>query len=100
MDCTAIRAEITANNSQITELGREDGAKVGQNIAMGVAGAFIPVLWFGMDFQNASGKEGKALTDRNAYLAQVAAQRCAGIAEAPMAGTPAETSMVAANPFR
>ena len=53
-----------------------------------------------MDFQNASGKEGKALTDRNAYLAQVAAQRCAGIAEVPMAGTPAETSMVAANPFR
>ena len=37
MDCAAIRAEITANNSQITELGREDGAKVGQNIAMGVA---------------------------------------------------------------
>lgn len=100
MDCVAIRAEITANNAQITELGREDGAKVGQNIAMGVAGAFIPVLWFGMDFQNASGKEGKALSDRNAYLAQVAAQRCSGVAEAPMAGTPAGTSMAAANPFR
>lgn len=42
------------------------------------------MLWFGMDFQNASGRE--ALTDRNAYLAQVAAQHCAEVVEAPMAG--------------
>ena len=52
--------------------GREDGGKVAQN----VAGVFIPVLWFAMDFQDASGKEGRALSQRNGYLAQLAANRC------------------------
>jgi len=75
-DCTAIMAEINTNNEQISALGKEDGGKVGQNIAAGVVGVLIPVLWFAMDFQDASGKEGKALSQRNQYLAQLAANRC------------------------
>lgn len=77
MDCQAIQAEITANNQQIAELARERGAKVAQNVAAGVAGLFIPVLWFGMDFQNAAGREATALEQRNAYLARLAETRCA-----------------------
>lgn len=75
-DCSAVMAEIRANNDQIAQLGREDGSKVAQNVAAGVAGVFIPVLWFAMDFQDAAGKEGRALSQRNQYLAQLAASRC------------------------
>jgi hypothetical protein len=75
-DCTAITAEIQSNTTQIGTLGSEAGAKVAQNILMGAAGVFIPVLWFGMDFQGAAGKETTALQQRNAYLARVAESRC------------------------
>ena len=85
-DCSAVMAEIRANNDQIGQLAREDGGKVAQNVAAGVAGVFIPVLWFAMDFQDASGKEGRALSQRNQYLATLAAQRCGHVtAEAPAA---------------
>jgi hypothetical protein len=77
-DCTAVMAEINNNTRQIGALGSEDGGKVAQNIAAGVAGLFIPVLWLAMDFQNAPGKEGVALSQRNAYLAQLAEARCNG----------------------
>ena len=56
MDCAAINAEVQANNKKITELGSEEGKKVAQNVIVGAAGLLIPVLWFGMDFQNAAGK--------------------------------------------
>ncbi len=75
-DCQAIMAEIQSNTTQIGKLGSEEGAKVAQNIIMGTAGLFIPILWFGMDFQNAAGKEGAALQQRNSYLARVAETRC------------------------
>ncbi len=78
MDCNAIVAEVRANSTQIGELGREDGQKVGQNVAVGIVGVLIPVLWFGMDFQDASGKEGTALESRNQYLSTLAQQKNCG----------------------
>jgi hypothetical protein len=51
MDCAAISAEAQANNAKLHELGVEEGNKVGQNVAAGVAGLFIWPLWFAMDFQ-------------------------------------------------
>jgi hypothetical protein len=93
-DCSAVMAEIRANNDQIGQLGREDGGKVAQNVAAGVAGVFIPVLWFAMDFQDASGKEGRALSQRNQYLATLAAQRCGHLAAeaAPPPAAPARSA--------
>ena len=76
MDCAAINAEVQANNKKITELGSEEGKKVAQNVIVGAAGLLIPVLWFGMDFQNAAGKEVSALQSRQQYLATLAEQRC------------------------
>ena len=35
----------------------------------GVAGLFVPVLWFGMDWQGAANKEVAALQSRQQYLA-------------------------------
>ena len=65
-------------NERISELGSEQGAKVAQNVVAGVAGLFIPVLWFGMDFQGAAGTEQAALQGRQQYLASLAGERCGG----------------------
>jgi hypothetical protein len=43
-----------------------------------VAGLFIPVLWFGMDFQGTQDKEMAALQNRQQYLGALAAQRRCG----------------------
>jgi hypothetical protein len=77
-NCTAIMAEVNANNQRISELGSDQGAKVAQNVVAGVAGLFIPILWFGMDFQGASGTEQAALQARQQYLASLAEERCKG----------------------
>ncbi|MCI0599871.1 MAG: hypothetical protein L0Y50_05370 [Beijerinckiaceae bacterium] len=76
-DCPAIRAEIEANNRRASELASEKGVKVVQNVAAGVAGIFVPVLWFGMDWQGTASDEISALQSRQQYLATLAGQRCA-----------------------
>ena len=55
--CAMIVAEIEGNNIKVQELAGEQGGKVAQNVAAGVAGVFIPVLWFAMDFKGAASKE-------------------------------------------
>lgn len=84
MDCAAINAEVQANNKKISELGSEEGKKVAQNVIVGAAGLLIPVLWFGMDFQNAAGKEVSALQSRQQYLATLAEQRCGAAPPVPV----------------
>jgi hypothetical protein len=81
-DCGAIMVEANANRTKIAELGSEEGSKVAQNVAAGVAGLFVWPLLFAMDFQNAAGKEGAALQQRNAYLARMAETRCNAPVEA------------------
>ena len=75
--CEQIIAEAKINNDRITALAKEEGWKVTQNVAAGVVGLVIWPVWFGMDFQDAAGKEGKALSQRNEYLGTLAQQRCA-----------------------
>jgi hypothetical protein len=74
--CDQVMAEINANNQRMSDLASEEGLKVGQNVAAGVVGLFIWPVWFGMDFQDAAGKEGKSLSQRNEYLGTLAQQRC------------------------
>lgn len=76
LDCKAILAEVEANNQRVSDLASEEGLKVAQNVAAGVAGIVIPVLWFGMDFQGAASKEVTALQSRQQYLATMAEERC------------------------
>jgi hypothetical protein len=83
MDCTAIMAEVGSNNAKVQQLAADQGLKTTQNVAAGVAGLFIPVLWFGMDFQGTADKETQALQARQQYLASLAAQRCCGEPAAP-----------------
>jgi hypothetical protein len=81
-DCTAIAAEIEANNQKVTQLASEQGLKVGQNVAAGVAGLVVWPLLFAMDFQDSAGKEVAALQSRQQYLATLAQQKCAAAAPA------------------
>lgn len=78
MDCTAILAEVTANNEKVKQLASDKGLKTAQNVAAGVAGFVIPVLWFGMDFQGTADAEITALQNRQQYLAMMADQKRCG----------------------
>jgi hypothetical protein len=75
--CPAIKAEIEANNQKVKVLASEQGLKVGQNVAAGVAGLVVWPLLFAMDFQDSASKEVTALQSRQQYLASLAEQRCA-----------------------
>ena len=84
MDCTAILAEFSGNNERVKQLAADKGLKTTQNVAAGVAGLFIPVLWFGMDFQGTADTEIAALQNRQQYPAMMADQkRCAAEPESP-----------------
>jgi hypothetical protein len=76
-DCTMVQAEIQANNIKVKELADEQGLKVAQNVAAGVAGLVVWPLWFAMDFKGAASKDVAALQARQQYLAALATERCA-----------------------
>ncbi|MCP3409126.1 hypothetical protein [Bradyrhizobium sp. CCGB01] len=78
MDCAAIAIEVQTNNAKVQQLASDKGLKVAQNVAAGVAGLVIPVLWFGMDFQGTADTEIQALQARQQYLAALAEQRRCG----------------------
>jgi hypothetical protein len=84
-DCAAITAEIEANNPKVTALASEQGLKVSQNVAAGVAGLVVWPLLFAMDFQDTADKEVAALQSRQQYLATLAQQKCAPAPPAPAA---------------
>ena len=83
MDCTAILAEVSANNERVKQLASDKGLKTTQNVAAGVAGLFIPVLWFGMDFQGTADTEITALQSRQQYLSMMADQKRCGTEPEP-----------------
>jgi hypothetical protein len=100
-DCLAIAAEVQANNQKLPELASEEGAKVGQNVAAGVAGLFIWPLWFAMDFQGSASKEVTALQSRQQYLGTLAEQkRCWESAAGTAKGlvSPAPVALTAPQP--
>lgn len=97
MDCTAILAEVSANNERVKQLAADKGLKTTQNVAAGVAGLFIPILWFGMDFQGTADTEITALQSRQQYLSMMADQKRCGVEPEP-AAPPAAKPKRAAKP--
>jgi hypothetical protein len=83
MDCPAILAEVNANNEKVKQLASDKGLKTAQNVAAGVAGFVVPILWFGMDFQGTADAEITALQNRQQYLAMMADQKRCGEEPAP-----------------
>lgn len=93
MDCNAIFSEVQANNAKVQQLASDQGLKTAQNVAAGVAGFVVPILWFGMDFQGTADKETAALQSRQQYLAALAEQRrCGEAAPPPQAARPARSN--------
>jgi hypothetical protein len=84
MDCAAIMVEVQSNNEKVQQLASDQGLKTAQNVAAGVAGFVVPILWFGMDFQGTADKETQALQARQQYLGTLAEQkRCGAEPEPP-----------------
>jgi hypothetical protein len=94
-DCAAIIAEVQANNQKVGDLAGDEGGKVAQNVVVGVAGLFIPILWFGMDFQGTAGKEVAALQIRQQYLAVMEERHCGSLSPIP---PPQQPAVVAVSP--
>ena len=74
--CTMITAEIQANNLKVEELASEQGVKVAQNVAAGVAGLVVWPLLFAMDWQGSAGTDVAALQARQQFLTSLALERC------------------------
>ena len=67
MSCDMINLEISDNNNKIMNLMPKT-QKTGKNVGLGVAGAFLLVPWFFMDFSDAERIEIEAFQRRNQRL--------------------------------
>ena len=59
--CSGLKAEIANNEAEIAKLLPSEDA-TGKNVALGVAGVFLIVPWFFMDFKEGEATEIKALS--------------------------------------
>lgn len=69
--CKALEFEMMSIQSEIQRLLPKTD-KTGQNVALGVAGWFLLVPWFFMDFKNAEQTEYEAYRQRYNHLASLA----------------------------
>ncbi len=69
--CEALVYEIQNAENEIQRLLPKTD-KTGQNVALGVAGWFLLVPWFFMDFKNAEATEYQALRQRHQHLTSLA----------------------------
>lgn len=69
--CEALEFEIANTESEMNRI-IGDTDKTGKNVALGVAGAFLLVPWFFMDFKNAEATEYQALRQRYQHLTSIA----------------------------
>ena len=72
--CVGLKSEIAANEAEIARLAPGEDA-MGKNVALGVAGAFVLVPWFFMDFKDGEGVEIQALRRRNQWLREIAYEK-------------------------
>ncbi len=76
--CKALKYELTTVQSEIQRLLPKTD-KTGKNVALGVAGWFLLVPWFFMDFKNAEQTEYEAYRQRYNHLATIAMSKNCGI---------------------
>jgi len=82
--CNALRIELSQTEQELRRL-MPDTDKTGKNTALGVAGLFLIVPWFFMDFKGAEEVEVNALRNRYNTLAIMASEKNCGfkVAEPP-----------------
>lgn len=76
--CRALEFEMTNIQGEIQRLMPERD-KTGQNVGLGIAGAFFLIPWFFMDFKNAEATEYEALRQRYNHLGSVAIDKRCGV---------------------
>lgn len=69
--CESLQFELANTEGEMRRLLAKSD-KTGQNVALGVAGAFLLVPWFFMDFKNAEKTEYEAYRQRYNNLASLA----------------------------
>lgn len=67
LSCNALKLELMNNQTKITNLIPQQD-KMGKNILLGVAGAFVIVPWFFMDFSDAERVEIQSYQLRDNWL--------------------------------
>ena len=81
--CAGLRAELSNLEADI-QRKLPDSEKTGSNVALGVAGAFLLVPWFFMDFSKADQVEIEALRRRYNSLVIIAADKSCGFENKPI----------------
>jgi hypothetical protein len=76
--CKALQFEMINVQGEIQRLLPKTD-KTGQNVALGVAGWFLLVPWFFMDFKNAEQTEYEAYRQRYNHLASLAMSKNCGV---------------------
>jgi len=76
--CEALEFEMSTVQNEIAHL-LPNTDKTGKNVALGVAGWFLLVPWFFMDFKNAEQTEYEAYRQRYNYLATLAMSKNCGV---------------------
>jgi hypothetical protein len=79
--CRAIEFEMSTVQGEIQRL-LPDTDKTGKNVALGVAGWFLLVPWFFMDFKNGEQQEYEAYRQRYNHLASLAIDKKCGVKKA------------------
>lgn len=97
LSCAEIEAETTINNQRISDLAVEQSWKLGQNAVAGVVGFMAWPAWLGLDFQDAAGKEARALSQRNEYLLTLSRDRCRPATQTASAAPQQTPSALATN---
>lgn len=82
LSCDMINQEISENQNQIMSLVPKS-QKTGKNVGLGVAGAFLLVPWFFMDFSDAERIEIQAYQNRNQRLRALHSSKQCDVANLP-----------------
>lgn len=78
MSCKELELSMSDAQGEMQRLvGQTD--KTGQNVALGIAGAFILIPWFFMDFKNGEKQEYESWRQRYNHLAIIASEKHCGI---------------------
>ncbi len=74
LSCSALKQELMDNQTKITHLIPKQN-KTGKNVGLGIAGAFLIVPWFFMDFSDAERIEIQSYQLRDNWLRTLSAQK-------------------------
>jgi len=73
--CDSLQVEMAQIEQEITTKKHKRGSTTAANVVLGIAGFFVIVPWFFMDFKDAEGTEIEALQQRYKRLSSLAVEK-------------------------